>query len=134
MAYPRIVYEVEGFKDRRWQKAATARRSAQREANRTGRSVEVYKLPGGSYVSRSDAIEVFSVQPRKHKSNPSKRKAKKRAATSAKKLAAWVRSQTNRKNPVRVAATVTGAGTGWIKSKAVRVVTRGGRHVVEVKR
>lgn len=39
-----------------------------------------------------------------------------------------------RKNPVRVAATVTGKGTGWIKAKAVRVVTKGGVSRVEVKR
>jgi hypothetical protein len=39
-----------------------------------------------------------------------------------------------RRNPVRVSATMSGKSTGWIPSKATRVIVKGGRHVVEVKR
>lgn len=82
------------------------------------------------------------------------RKAKKRKTTKArrlmrsgsKKLAAYVRSQINRrrrknntarrkKNPVRVGAQVVGSGTGWIKAKAVKVrKVKGKGYVVDVKR
>ena len=38
-------------------------------------------------------------------------------------------------NPVRVGATVTGSGTGWIKAKAVKIVRgKGGTVRVDVKR
>lgn len=37
-------------------------------------------------------------------------------------------------SPVRVSATVTGSGTGWIKARAVRIVTKRGVSRVEVKR
>lgn len=40
-----------------------------------------------------------------------------------------------RKNPVRVSASVTGKGTGWLPAKAVRIVRgKNGQHKVEVKR
>lgn len=63
----------------------------------------------------------------------------------SKKLAAYVRSQVNRrrrknvkrrkKNPVRVGAQVVGSGTGWIKAKAVKVrKVKGKGYVVDVKR
>ena len=39
-----------------------------------------------------------------------------------------------KRNPVRVSATVTGKGTGWIKARAVRIVKKGGVSRVEVKR
>ena len=83
-------------------------------------------------------------------SNPKRRKTKKRARrlmrSGSKKLAAYVRSQANRrrrkknaarrkKNPVRVGAQVVGSGTGWIKAKAVKVrKVKGKGYVVDVKR
>jgi len=86
--------------------------------------------------ARKRGLQVKS-NPRRRKRANGKRRARKLMASGGKKLAAWVRSQANRKrrkNPVRVGATVVGKGTGWIKSKATRVVKKGGRYVVEVKR
>ncbi len=106
---------------------------------RSGHVVRIVK-------TKSAAMQVVASLNGRARPNPSKRKAKKRAALSAKKLAAWVRSQTNRrprrrakpaarrKNPTRVSATVTGGGTGWIKSKATRIITRGRKKIVEIAR
>lgn len=68
-----------------------------------------------------------------------KKRARKLMRSGAKKLAAFVRSHTRKnsrrkKNPVRVGATVTGGGTGWIKAKAVKVRKSGKGYVVDVKR
>lgn len=61
--------------------------------------------------------------------NPSKRK--KKMASGSKKLAAWVRSEIlGKKNPgVKLART---GHTGFLKARAVDVITRGGK-VVEVR-
>ena len=56
--------------------------------------------------------------------------------SGSKKLAAWVRAQigtgTRKQNVGHRVRRVS--KTGWIKAKAVRVVRKGGRSVVQVKR
>ena len=108
--------------------------------------MKVIAGPGGDFPSIGQIKALIrKVRKAKIRANPAKKQklrktARKLMASGSKKLAAWVRSQTKsnrgkkRKNPVKVKAEVTGKGTGWIKAKAVRVVTKGGKQVVEVKR
>ena len=72
---------------------------------------------------------------RTHKRTAARRrnvsKRKKLMASGSKKLAAWVRAQ-GKKNPRAGVKLPRSGHTGFIKAKAVDVITRGGR-VVEVK-
>lgn len=59
-----VIYEVEGHGQRRFRKLVTARKVAQRDANRTGRDSEIYK-----YVGDLPSYRVETVYPKK-KGNP----------------------------------------------------------------
>lgn len=74
---------------------------------------------------------------RKRNPSASKKKAKKKAASQMKRgdrsLAKWVRGGM-KSNPEKNKLVTIKTPKGWIKAAAVRVVRRGGKNVVEVKR
>ncbi len=67
-----------------------------------------------------------------------KRGKRKNSARVAKRVVGAGKRRVNRarrrKNPVKIAATMTGKSTGWMPAKAVRVRVFKGRRVVDVKK